>query len=74
MTRKGRKTLIKKVNTVFDTQVAEMTAKTDRSSDGLANRALLDKMDKLRELGISDMVPLPQVGYPIIPWVVWTCD
>ncbi|KAL4724810.1 hypothetical protein ACLX1H_008256 [Fusarium chlamydosporum] len=38
-----------------------MTAKTDRSSDGLANRALLDKMDKLRELGISDMVPLPQM-------------
>lgn len=41
---------------------AEMTSsKTDKSSEGLANRALLDKMDKLRELGISDMVPLPQV-------------
>ncbi|KAJ4265013.1 hypothetical protein NW762_005256 [Fusarium torreyae] len=40
----------------------EMPAsKTDKSSEGLANRALLDKMDKLRELGISDMVPLPQM-------------
>ncbi|KAF4447283.1 hypothetical protein F53441_9170 [Fusarium austroafricanum] len=36
-------------------------AKTEKSSEGLANRALLDKMDKLRELGISDMVPLPQM-------------
>ncbi|KAM0250152.1 hypothetical protein ACHAP5_002469 [Fusarium lateritium] len=38
-----------------------MSAKTNKSSEGLANRALLDKMDKLRELGISDMVPLPQL-------------
>ncbi|CEI68579.1 hypothetical protein FVEN_g5276 [Fusarium venenatum] len=38
-----------------------MVAKTDKSSEGLANRALLDKMDKLRELGISNMVPLPQM-------------
>ncbi|KAI1051708.1 hypothetical protein LB506_003159 [Fusarium annulatum] len=37
------------------------SSKTDKSSEGLANRALLDKMDKLRELGISDMVPLPQM-------------
>lgn len=45
--------------------LAEMTSsKTDKSSEGLANRALLDKMDKLRELGISDMVPLPQVYLP----------
>ena len=38
-----------------------MTAKRDKSGEGLASRTLLDKMDKLRELGISDMVPLPQV-------------
>ncbi|KAF5020524.1 hypothetical protein F66182_7456 [Fusarium sp. NRRL 66182] len=31
-------------------------SKTTQSSEGLANRALLDKMDKLRELGISDMM------------------
>lgn len=37
------------------------TAKTVNSEQGLGNRALLDKMDKLRELGISNMVPLPQV-------------
>ncbi|KAI5459754.1 P-loop containing nucleoside triphosphate hydrolase protein [Mariannaea sp. PMI_226] len=28
---------------------------------GLGNRALLDKMDKLRELGIQELVPLPQM-------------
>ncbi|KPM45987.1 hypothetical protein AK830_g453 [Neonectria ditissima] len=28
---------------------------------GLGNRALLDKMDKLRELGIQEIVPLPQM-------------
>jgi hypothetical protein len=40
-----------------------MTAasKAVKSEQGLGNRALLDKMDKLRELGISNMVPLPQV-------------
>ncbi|KAM0236353.1 hypothetical protein ACHAPO_004985 [Fusarium lateritium] len=40
-----------------------MTAasKTIKSEQGLGNRALLDKMDKLRELGISNMVPLPQM-------------
>lgn len=37
------------------------TSKTVKSEQGLGNRALLDKMDKLRELGISNMVPLPQV-------------
>ncbi|KAM5345272.1 hypothetical protein ACJ41O_011134 [Fusarium nematophilum] len=39
-----------------------MTAsKGSKPAEGLANRALLDKIDKLRELGISDMVPLPQM-------------
>ncbi|RGP73666.1 hypothetical protein FLONG3_6275 [Fusarium longipes] len=33
----------------------------DKKEHGLGNRALLDKMDKLRELGISNMVPLPQM-------------
>ncbi|KAF4428294.1 Interferon-induced GTP-binding Mx [Fusarium acutatum] len=37
------------------------TSKTVKSEQGLGNRALLDKMDKLRELGISNMVPLPQM-------------
>ncbi|KAM5360419.1 hypothetical protein ACJA88_014837 [Fusarium oxysporum] len=37
------------------------TAKAVKSEQGLGNRALLEKMDKLRELGISNMVPLPQV-------------
>ncbi|KAK2928387.1 Dynamin [Fusarium oxysporum f. sp. vasinfectum] len=37
------------------------TAKAVKSEQGLGNRALLDKMDKLRELGISNMVPLPQM-------------
>ncbi|GKU03204.1 dynamin family protein [Fusarium langsethiae] len=36
-------------------------SKTVKSEQGLGNRALLDKMDKLRELGISNMVPLPQM-------------
>ncbi|KAK1242851.1 hypothetical protein MKX08_005663 [Trichoderma sp. CBMAI-0020] len=30
-------------------------------SQGLGSRALLDKVDKLRELGISHLVPLPQM-------------
>ncbi|KAK7418895.1 hypothetical protein QQX98_003598 [Neonectria punicea] len=34
---------------------------TSHSGGGLGNRALLDKMDKLRELGIQEMVPLPQM-------------
>ncbi|KAL7800217.1 P-loop containing nucleoside triphosphate hydrolase protein [Trichoderma ceciliae] len=33
----------------------------DKSGQGLGNRALLDKVDKLRELGISYLVPLPQM-------------
>ncbi|KAK3317134.1 dynamin family protein [Cercophora scortea] len=33
----------------------------DDSNDGLGNRALLDKVDKLRELGISSQIPLPQI-------------
>ncbi|KAM0346649.1 hypothetical protein ACHAPU_005361 [Fusarium lateritium] len=37
------------------------TSKSVKSEQGLGNRALLDKMDKLRELGISNMVPLPQM-------------
>ncbi|KAL7818322.1 P-loop containing nucleoside triphosphate hydrolase protein [Trichoderma gracile] len=32
-----------------------------QSGQGLGNRALLDKVDKLRELGISHLVPLPQM-------------
>lgn len=34
---------------------------SSNSSGGLGSRALLDKMDKLRELGIQEMVPLPQM-------------
>ncbi|KAF4344997.1 interferon-induced gtp-binding mx [Fusarium beomiforme] len=37
------------------------TSKAVKSEQGLGNRALLDKMDKLRELDISNMVPLPQM-------------
>ncbi|KAL7948606.1 P-loop containing nucleoside triphosphate hydrolase protein [Trichoderma barbatum] len=33
----------------------------DKSGQGLGNRVLLDKVDKLRELGISHLVPLPQM-------------
>lgn len=33
----------------------------DKSNQGLGSRVLLDKVDKLRELGISHLVPLPQV-------------
>lgn len=45
--------------------------KAAQSAAGLGNRALLDKMDKLREIGISGMVPLPQVrsmfrGYEVM--------
>ncbi|CAM1503103.1 Fc.00g078790.m01.CDS01 [Cosmosporella sp. VM-42] len=36
-------------------------AKVEEPGNGLADRAVLDKMDKLRELGISDMVSLPQM-------------
>ncbi|KAK6448596.1 hypothetical protein FP744_10004846 [Trichoderma asperellum] len=32
-----------------------------KTSQGLGTRVLLDKMDKLRELGISHLVPLPQI-------------
>lgn len=35
----------------------------DKPSQGLGSRTLLDKVDKLRELGISHLVPLPQVRY-----------
>lgn len=34
-----------------------------KTSQGLGSRVLLDKVDKLRELGISHLVPLPQVIY-----------
>ncbi|KAH7159813.1 P-loop containing nucleoside triphosphate hydrolase protein [Dactylonectria estremocensis] len=34
---------------------------SSKSGAGLGNRALLDKMDKLREIGIQEMVPLPQM-------------
>ncbi|KAM0562395.1 hypothetical protein ACHAPJ_002085 [Fusarium lateritium] len=37
------------------------SSKVPKPGEGLGNRALLDKMDKLRELGISNMVPLPQM-------------
>ncbi|UKZ82587.1 hypothetical protein TrVFT333_010379 [Trichoderma virens FT-333] len=33
----------------------------DKLGQGLGNRVLLDKVDKLRELGISHLVPLPQM-------------
>jgi hypothetical protein len=39
--------------------------KTEQASadyEGLGNRALLDKIDRLRELGISSQIPLPQVS------------
>lgn len=35
----------------------------DKPGQGLGNRVLLDKVDKLRELGISHLVPLPQVSH-----------
>ena len=38
-----------------------MVNKKEQPASGLGNRTLLDKVDKLRELGISGMVPLPQV-------------
>ncbi len=37
-------------------------SKPIKSSVGLGNRVLLDKMDKLRGLGISNLVSLPQVS------------
>lgn len=37
-------------------------SKPTKSSVGLGNRVLLDKMDKLRGLGISNLVSLPQVS------------
>lgn len=43
------------------TPSATMVNKNEHSQAGLGNRTLLDKVDKLRELGISGMVPLPQV-------------
>ncbi|KAK1757179.1 putative dynamin family protein [Echria macrotheca] len=36
-------------------------SRMDADSVGLGNRALLDKVDKLRELGISSQIPLPQI-------------
>ena len=54
--------------------VVEMTtSKTAKSGAGLGNRTLLDKMDKLRELGISDIVPLPQVFLPRMPISTLVC-
>lgn len=38
-----------------------MVAVQSTALEGLGNRHLLDKIDKLRELGISKHVPLPQV-------------
>ncbi|KAK5991349.1 Interferon-induced GTP-binding protein Mx1 [Cladobotryum mycophilum] len=40
---------------------ATMGSISNDSGQGLGNRALLDKVDKLRELGISHLVPLPQM-------------
>lgn len=47
------------------TNDSEMNASSaeDETSQGLASRALLDKVDKLRELGISHLVPLSQVSH-----------
>ncbi|KAF7564066.1 hypothetical protein G7046_g50 [Stylonectria norvegica] len=43
-------------------KAAVMTVtKAETAGEGLGDRALLDKMDKLRDLGISAMVPLPQM-------------
>ncbi|KAK4069164.1 hypothetical protein Trihar35433_5743 [Trichoderma harzianum] len=38
-----------------------VTSTNNKSGDGLGNRVLLDKVDKLRALGISHLVPLPQM-------------
>lgn len=38
----------------------------DETDSGLGNQALLTKIDKLRELNVGSLVPLPQV-YPIAP-------
>ncbi|KAF4845729.1 Interferon-induced GTP-binding protein Mx2 [Colletotrichum siamense] len=38
-----------------------MAPAQSKAQDGLGNRHLLDKIDKLRELGISKHVPLPQL-------------
>lgn len=54
-------------STKSDPVVEMTTSKTTKSGAGLGNRTLLDKMDKLRELGISDIVPLPQVGFRYTP-------
>jgi hypothetical protein len=47
------------------TNAIKMTASPEESKGNhrLGVRALLDKVDKLRELGISHLVPLPQVRY-----------
>ncbi|KAL7812655.1 P-loop containing nucleoside triphosphate hydrolase protein [Trichoderma aethiopicum] len=37
------------------------SSSTGQPGQGMGNRALLDKVDKLRELGISGIVPLPQM-------------
>lgn len=42
-------------------QKMDASSDKDKRSQGLGSRALLDKVDKLRELGISHLVPLPQV-------------
>jgi hypothetical protein len=36
-------------------------ASTDENLEGLADQSLLDKIDHLRELNISEHIPLPQV-------------
>ncbi|KAL6901456.1 P-loop containing nucleoside triphosphate hydrolase protein [Trichoderma evansii] len=42
----------------------------NKSSQGIGNRTLLDKVDRLRELGISHLVPLPQGSHQEIMVVV----
>ena len=36
-------------------------SQNEGGNDGLGNRTLLDKVDRLRELGVSATIPLPQV-------------
>ncbi|KAM0248561.1 hypothetical protein ACHAQJ_009410 [Trichoderma viride] len=50
------------LTTTTSTTTSTTTFKMDSPlNQGLGSRALLDKVDKLRELGISHLVPLPQM-------------
>jgi hypothetical protein len=51
----------------INTEGATSSRTTDGPHEGLGNQSMLEKIDRLRELNLGTIVPLPQVQYYEIP-------